>query len=42
MPSGISVEGITFDTFSAFDVKPKKKKPTTNVVGNIMIIPAIC
>ena len=42
MPSGIKVAGITIERFSALVVKPKKKKPNTNVVGNIMIIPEIC
>ena len=42
MPRGIKVAGITFETFSALVVNPKKKNPKTSVVGNIIIIPEIC
>jgi len=30
------------ETFFAVVVNPKKKKPKTKVVGNIIIIPEIC
>lgn len=42
MPRGINVAGIISETLSALVAKPKKKKPKTIVVGNIIIIPAIC
>ena len=41
IPSGINVAGTTKATFSAEVVSPKKKKPKTMVLGNIIIIPAI-
>jgi hypothetical protein len=40
-PRGINVAGTIKATFSAEVANPKKKKPKTIVLGNIMIIPAI-
>lgn len=42
MPRGIKVAGTTVETFLAFVVKPKNRKPKTKVDGNIISIPEIC
>ncbi|MDB5228058.1 MAG: hypothetical protein JWN78_2251 [Bacteroidota bacterium] len=41
MPNGTSVAGTMEATFSGEVAIPKKKKPNTIVVGDIMMIPAI-